>query len=183
MTLTHSGSIRSALLAGFAVAMVVGCSSSSSSEETREPSDELALPRRQANGASGSTATGNGPDGPQSVSTFAPPPAPECKVADDCKGPLPDLACLVCWDGSNTCTRHSCVDGKCDVVFPSCPPQCASDADCRAFADTCGGCNCRPLGVKQADPKCGGDAAACFADPCGGRVAACDLGSHLCVVK
>jgi hypothetical protein len=182
MILTPARATRFVFFAAAAFASAIGgCSSSEA--ESREPSSDLTMPRREAKTETAEAAQGNAPGGPQSVTTFAPPANAQCKVADDCTGPLPDIACLQCWDGSDTCARHTCVGGKCDVAFPTCPPQCATDADCRTFSDGCGGCNCRALGAKQPDPKCAGAFAACFADPCATKVAACDVGSHLCIVK
>lgn len=49
---------------------------------------------------------------------------------------------------------------------------CTSDADCRAFDDTCGGCTCRPLRTDAPDPKCA-HAVACFVAPCRAQRSLC----------
>jgi len=67
-------------------------------------------------------------------------------------------------------------DGGADTVHG----ECAADADCRAWSDTCGGCTCRPLVKGAATPKCGRNQVACFVDPCRAKRAHCQGGS--CVV-
>jgi hypothetical protein len=60
--------------------------------------------------------------------------------------------------------------------------QCGRPSDCRLFSDYCEGCNCRALGVHDADPKCEGTIVTCFADPCMGKQADCSPAGR-CVVK
>ncbi|WP_394829732.1 hypothetical protein [Pendulispora albinea] len=55
--------------------------------------------------------------------------------------------------------------------------ECATNADCRSWSDTCGGCKCRVLVRNAAPPKCKGDQVACFADPCGHKRAQCTNGA------
>jgi hypothetical protein len=62
----------------------------------------------------------------------------------------------------------------------SAPAACASDADCRLFADMCTACDCRALGRKDSDPTCAGPGVRCFADPCLKKKAACQ--KERCVV-
>ncbi|MET0591191.1 MAG: hypothetical protein ABW133_00725 [Polyangiaceae bacterium] len=57
------------------------------------------------------------------------------------------------------------------------PLACATDADCRAFSDSCTICSCRPLGKNAPDPKCNGKTANCLIDPCTGLRAFCRKGS------
>lgn len=42
-----------------------------------------------------------------------------CKVADDCKGALPEI-CQECTGGKQGCAHHVCMAGKCDIRV--CPP-------------------------------------------------------------
>jgi len=66
-----------------------------------------------------------------------------------------------------------------DVCYGTCQRRvnvCRSDSDCRAFSDTCTGCDCRPLSVCQRDPVCPGPGVQCFVDPCFNKEAFCDAG-------
>jgi hypothetical protein len=54
--------------------------------------------------------------------------------------------------------------------------SCTTDADCRAFADACPICSCRPLAKNAPDPKCIGKKMTCLIDPCGGLRALCRKG-------
>lgn len=86
-----------------------------------------------------------------------------------------------------TCTQTAlCIQGytwsakRCACVADPAAPaasSCATDADCRTFADYCTGCDCRALSYSDADPFCSGPGVRCFADPCMGRAAVCINGS------
>jgi hypothetical protein len=54
--------------------------------------------------------------------------------------------------------------------------RCEAAADCRLFADTCTGCDCRALASTDSDPACAGPGVRCFADPCLRKVARCEAG-------
>jgi hypothetical protein len=50
-------------------------------------------------------------------------PVPECEIADEC-GPYDgDAPCLVCSDETGRCPQMGCVEGRCEVVLPECPPS------------------------------------------------------------
>ncbi len=55
--------------------------------------------------------------------------------------------------------------------------ECTTDADCRLFDNYCGGCACNALASSEPDPKCDGTLVKCFAEPCGGKAAACVNGT------
>lgn len=120
---------------------------------------------------------------------------PKCKLGRIC----PMTACqLVCPPGvkpcgNNTCTKgETCCSEECGVCMKTgplgCPAikclppvtGCATDADCRTFSDYCTGCDCRALLVMDTDPVCSGPGVRCFADPCGGKVATCDVATGQC---
>lgn len=90
--------------------------------------------------------------------------------------------------GSNICgAGEVCCNASCGICTPPggactkqlCDPpsaQCRSDADCRAFAFMCTGCDCLALGPNDREPVCGGPGVQCFADPCLNKKAVCDAG-------
>lgn len=66
-----------------------------------------------------------------------------------------------------------------DVCYGTCQRRvnvCRNDSDCRAFSDTCTGCDCRALSSCQKDPVCSGPGVQCFVDPCFNKEAFCDGG-------
>jgi hypothetical protein len=85
-------------------------------------------------------------------------PPPGCKRGDVCPA--------VCY-------------GTCEVKAPP-PAQCRGDADCRAFAFMCTGCDCLALGPNDREPICDGPGVQCLVDPCLNKKAACDSGR--CVI-
>jgi hypothetical protein len=91
---------------------------------------------------------------------------------------------LRCASGSHCELRPvECVRAPCEPV-PTCVADaagaCRVDADCRATADYCGGCNCRALTASERVPVCTGSTTMCFADPCLGATARCNPTSHRC---
>lgn len=56
---------------------------------------------------------------------------PVCK--DDSECPQLKAPCSVCADGTAACPSSHCVDGRCNVEFPTCPlpPGCQSNTDCK----------------------------------------------------
>ena len=104
---------------------------------------------------------------------------------------------LICNGHGPRCGNHFCPQGEvccnesCGICTPPggfctmqyCEPigrRCDSDADCRLFADYCTGCDCRALLTTELDPTCDGPGVRCFADPCLGQAAVCDLPSGRC---
>ncbi len=101
-----------------------------------------------------------------------------------------NASCGICTRPGDVCTaqvcapRDPCVETalcirgfhwsleQCACV-PDPSPPCTTDADCRLFSDYCTGCDCRVLSTDTADPECAGPGVRCFADPCGGKAAAC----------
>lgn len=59
--------------------------------------------------------------------------------------------------------------------------ECTTDADCRAEADYCTGCDCLALSTNESVPYCPGPGVKCFADPCTAKAAACVGGQ--CVLE
>src|SRR5579871_3146460 len=55
----------------------------------------------------------------------------KCKIARDCKGPLPDI-CEQCSNGHDECAHWSCVAGRCETqICPAPPPACKMAKDCK----------------------------------------------------
>ena len=72
--------------------------------------------------------------------------------------------------------------GSIDTKVPPAPATCSSDGDCKAVADYCEGCSCRPLGKDGSLGKCpGGKTVQCVMDPCRGKHAVCAAGK--CVLS
>jgi hypothetical protein len=65
-----------------------------------------------------------------------PPPPPSCKVASDCKGPLPSL-CKTCSDGeTGGCAHYDCVANQCEIAYcepAPAPPSCTKASDCHGI--------------------------------------------------
>jgi hypothetical protein len=53
----------------------------------------------------------------------------ECQADSDC--PQLDVACSICPAGTAACPASFCVNGRCEVSYPSCPPPitCSGEAD------------------------------------------------------
>jgi hypothetical protein len=121
---------------------------------------------------------------PEPTTTSPPPPEkgpPKCRSSIDCGAGLhcstedgdcqslcpPNVGCVAVCAG--TCVA--------DKEPPPPPPGCATDADCYAAANYCGGgCSCHSMPVGTA-PACGpqqGERVACFADPCLGLKPVCN---------
>ena len=100
-------------------------------------------------------------------------PAPErcgktvCNAGEVCCNP----SCGICVPPGGACTQQICDPP---------PAQCRSDADCRAFAFMCTGCDCLALGPNDREPICDGPGVQCLVDPCLNKKAACDSGR--CVI-
>jgi hypothetical protein len=90
-----------------------------------------------------------------------------CGAGEECC----NASCGICVPPGGLCTQQLCD-----------PPgtQCRADADCRAFAFMCTGCDCLALGPNDREPVCGGPGVQCFADPCLNKKAVCDGGR--CVI-
>lgn len=107
---------------------------------------------------------------------------PKCPANKIC----PMMACYeVCNGKAKQCVQtQACVQGAqwdskacaCIATGPT-PGTCATDADCRTFADYCTGCNCLALSSSEPDPTCSGPGVRCLADPCGAQTAACVSGN------
>jgi len=85
-----------------------------------------------------------------------------------------NASCGICAAPGSGCTKQLCEP-------PAGGGACKADGDCRVEADTCTGCDCRPLATGQALPPCAGPGARCLLDPCGGATAACVNG--YCVIE
>jgi hypothetical protein len=127
---------------------------------------------------------------------------PKCHPGDPCPlGPYGPCT-ITCPEGVTRCGENYCAKGEtccsadcgvCMKVDPrlgcpaiKCAPPttgCTTDADCRLYSDHCTGCDCRALLVTDADPTCSGPGVRCVADPCGGKVAACDVATGRCVAQ
>jgi hypothetical protein len=83
-------------------------------------------------------------------------------------------SCGICAGPNEGCTKQICVP-------PADVGACMTDADCRAEADYCTGCDCRALAKGQSVPPCSGPGVRCLRDPCTGAKAACVNGA--CVVQ
>jgi hypothetical protein len=113
------------------------------------------------------------------------PPQPiACASTDACPA---DTVCTV---ESGVCNKPpGCSDGAiCPAVCygtceknPGQPPECRSDADCRAVSFTCTGCECLALAPTETAPTCPAPGVQCFADPCLNKAAVCDAGQ--CRIK
>lgn len=100
------------------------------------------------------------------------PPGPACGTATCASGQVCcNPSCGICTPPGGACTQQFCE-----------PPdaQCKSDADCRASAFMCTGCDCLALGPSDPEPVCQGPGVQCFADPCLNKKAACETGR--CVI-
>lgn len=123
---------------------------------------------------------------------------PKCKPNDDYCMKMPCL--LVCppktvscgptvCTGGQVCCNESCgictqPGGFCiDLYCGFVEPGCTSDAQCRTFSNYCDGCSCQALSDGQPDPLCAGTPVECFADPCMGKTAVCDLALGACVLR
>jgi hypothetical protein len=82
-----------------------------------------------------------------------------------------NASCGICTPPGGVCTQQACD-----------PPsaQCRADADCRAFAFMCTGCDCLALGANDREPVCPGPGVQCLVDPCLNQRASCDSGR--CVI-
>ncbi len=60
-------------------------------------------------------------------------PRLDVECSSDAQCPAIRAACSVCGDGSAACPASTCTDGRCTVVFPTCPPPISCD-------DANGGC-------------------------------------------
>lgn len=132
---------------------------------------------------------------PEQSSGKDPPAAAEQGLAGGCRMVCPKCPAnkicptIACYEDCNgkprecvqtaLCIQGYAWDSKSCQCVPSkpAPGACATDADCRTFADYCTGCNCLALSSNQADPTCSGPGVRCFADPCLGKAAACVSGS------
>lgn len=108
-------------------------------------------------------------------------PKNDCVAAGgECVGLYPGN----CKDGViGSADQYSC-GGQLGVMccLPAEPTaECKTDADCRLEDDYCTGCDCRALAEGESLPVCDGPGVKCFAQPCGGKTAACVGGQ--CVVK
>jgi hypothetical protein len=56
---------------------------------------------------------------------------------------------------------------------PADPPECRTNADCRAFSFMCTGCDCLALSPTDPEPMCPGPGVQCFVDPCLNKAAVC----------
>src|SRR5262249_39640315 len=79
------------------------------------------------------------------VGGIAAPGYPEPQCVSDVTDPCAAVRCAagthcVAKDGSASCVADA--------------GGCATDADCKAVADYCGGCSCLALGVKDPAPEC-----------------------------
>jgi hypothetical protein len=92
----------------------------------------------------------------------------------------PNESC--CNASCGICTER---DGFCIELFcePPTTGGCVTDDDCRLFSDYCTGCDCRALSADETDPYCEGPGVLCFADPCMGHAAVCDVATGACVVQ
>jgi hypothetical protein len=97
--------------------------------------------------------------------------------ARDCTPPQQTASCaaILCLQGTY-CVEDETGQGRCLPISP-----CASDADCRAVADYCTGCDCRALGPREELPFCDGPGVRCLRDPCDGQTAVCE--GSLCVLR
>jgi hypothetical protein len=76
-----------------------------------------------------------------------------------------------------------CVTTPCNPIAQCVPDtaSCNTDADCRIVDNYCGGCACDALGPGQTATSCT-NPVNCFAQPCAGKVAKCDVATHTCTV-
>lgn len=116
--------------------------------------------------------------------TKHPPQPAACASSESCPSGT------FCTTESGVCNRPpGCKDGAiCPAVCygtcekkPAQPPECRSDADCRAFSFMCTGCECLALAANEAEPMCPGPGVQCFADPCLNKAAVCSAGQ--CTIK
>jgi hypothetical protein len=112
------------------------------------------------------------PSGTACASSASCPADTHCTVEDGVCNAPPG-----CKDG-NVCP--AVCYGTCEPK-PGVPPECRSDADCRAVSFMCTGCDCLALGPTEAEPMCPGQGVQCFADPCLNKAAVCDAGQ--CRIK
>ena len=91
-----------------------------------------------------------------------------CRNGDVCC----NSSCGICTAPGGFCTQQVCE--------PPTTGGCTTDADCRTFADYCTGCDCRALGTSEPDPFCDGPGVRCFADPCLGQTAVCNVATGAC---
>ena len=82
-----------------------------------------------------------------------------------------NASCGICLPPGGACTQEICEPPK---------AECRADADCRAFAFMCTGCDCLALAPDDPEPACGGPGVQCFADPCLNKKAVCESGR--CVI-
>ncbi|MDX2024620.1 MAG: hypothetical protein SF187_30540 [Deltaproteobacteria bacterium] len=88
-------------------------------------------------------------------------------------------SCGICTAPGGVCTQQFCEPEPANDAAG----VCKTDADCRATADYCTGCDCRALGPKQELPPCTGPGVRCLADPCMTKIAVCKAGRCETVAK
>jgi len=106
-----------------------------------------------------------------------PAPKPCASTADCAAGSLCTVDEGVC-NPPPGCKRGDVCPAVCYGTCKARPPvvQCRVDADCRAFAFMCTGCDCLALGPNDREPVCEGPGVQCLVDPCRDKTARCDGG-------
>jgi hypothetical protein len=101
------------------------------------------------------------------------PPKGEACGAATCKPGLVccNASCGICVEPGQGCTKQLC---------PTPPPpaaECVADADCKAVANYCGGCNCEAIGKGDVPTTCQPEKQVqCFAEGCINQAAFCKAG-------
>ena len=105
---------------------------------------------------------------------------PKCHPGEVCSL----IACRQVCNAHEACVQNMlCMQGyswspaRCGCTPDHGPSLCQTDADCRAVADYCTGCDCRALSTRESLPTCSGPGVRCLADPCANLQAVCLHGS------
>lgn len=90
------------------------------------------------------------------------------------RAPCACAAGLVCTPDASSSLPPGDVGGTCQRAKST--GACQTNADCRAQADYCTGCDCVALGPGEVVRECAGPGVNCLVEPCGSKTARCVSG-------